>query len=104
MPYRPADQNKLAELVSEYEDAITGPFHQELDAVTAHPCPRCGGQVQAEPDIERMLLQGSTRYALLSRCTACGCLFQPDMGIIVEMGNLGRLEPAVPLINPDDEY
>jgi hypothetical protein len=103
MPYQPADQSKLAEIVSEYEDAITNPFHQEVEAVTRYPCPRCGGDVQPEADIQRMLRQGSTQYGLLSRCQVCGCLFNPDMGIIVELGNLGRCEPAIPLIDPDRE-
>jgi hypothetical protein len=104
MPYKPADPDKLAEIINEYEDAITEPFHQEVEEVTRYPCPRCGGQVQPEADIDRMIRQGSTRYGLLSRCTDCGCLSEPDMGIIIELGNLGRLEPAIPLINPDDEY
>jgi predicted RNA-binding Zn-ribbon protein involved in translation (DUF1610 family) len=104
MPHKPADQSKLAELINDYEDAITEPFHQEVEAVTRFSCPRCGGNVQPEADIQRMLRQGSTRYGLLSRCTTCGCLTEPDMGIIVELGNLGRVEPAIPLIHPDDEY
>ena len=101
MPYQPADPAKLEKMVEGHEDVISGPFQQEVEAVTRVPCPRCGGSVQPEADIPRMVRQGSTRYGLLGRCTVCGCLFEPDMGLIVELGNLGRLEPAVPLIDPN---
>lgn len=57
-----------------------------------------------EADPQRMIRRGTLHQGYLSRCSVCGCLFEPDMGIIIEMGNLGRLEPAIPLINPDDEY
>lgn len=44
--------------------------------------------------------QALPRYQL--ECLACGCVFDPHSGIIVEIGNIGQaIEPAIPILKTD---
>lgn len=84
-----------------YEDTLTDKVKEEFDFVSKQMCPRCGGGVTPEQDMKRMIRGGVPRP--LARCGECLCLFDPYSGLLLEMGNLGRLEPAIPIIRPAED-
>lgn len=102
MHFKELDQKTILDILSEEEDVLTprskadAAFYDDID------CVRCGGDTTIEAHTQAMLASGTTRNKYMCRCTVCGCLFDPYFGIIVEMGNLGRLERPVPLIHNDD--
>lgn len=92
------DPEVAAKLIEGHKDTLSEKVQAEQKFYESLSCPRCGGSVAREMDIvvdeeERV----STRY--MARCRECKCLFNPDLGLIVEMGNLANLEPAIPIIH-----
>lgn len=83
-----------------YEDTLTPAVRREMDFVSKQLCPRCGSNVVPEHDVKRMI-KGQCRP--LARCGECRCLFDPYSGLLLEMGNLGNLEPAIPIIQPSED-
>lgn len=100
--FKEMDQNKILEILEGHEDTLADRVREELEFVTRNPCPRCGGNSLPELDVMRSLRNG-TRNIYHCRCVECGCLYSPYSGLIIEMGNLGQLEPAVPLIHGDKD-
>lgn len=88
-------------VVREYEDLVNPMVQKELDFVNSQTCPRCGGDVIPENITQRMIKGGPPRP--LARCSACDCLFDPYSAVIVELGNLANLEPAIPIIRPSED-
>lgn len=103
MSYVPLHPEFLQNCIENYEDTITEQHQKDIERCTESSCPRCGGKCIAKANVDQMLRQGSTRYAYLAECIECGCLHNPDSGIIVELGNLGRLEPAIPIVRPAED-
>lgn len=99
--FKELDPKIAQQMLEGYEDTLTETVQREIDFVNQQRCPRCWGNVIPENDINRMLKGGPPRP--LARCGECACLFDPYSGILLEMGNLGRLEPAIPIINPSDD-
>lgn len=88
-------------LLEGYEDTLTEQVQREYDFVNKQLCPRCGSNIIPEQDVRRMIKGGPPRP--LARCGECRCLFDPYSGILVELGNLGNLEPAIPIIRPAED-
>ncbi len=61
-------------------------------------CPRCGGLVSKALDIGRAIRAERIIPRYNMRCVECGALHDPFSGLILEMGNLGRLQPEFPTI------
>lgn len=99
--FKQSSQDDILKLLDGHEDVLTPRTKQELEFVSSQICPRCGGNVVPEHYLPRMLNGGPPRP--LARCGECHCLFDPYSGLLLEMGNLGRLEPAVPIIHPSDD-
>lgn len=102
MRYKPMDRRFAEAVVASEQDAITKRAQTEMARYSSVNCPRCGSSCHAEGDVQAMLRAGTT-LKFKSRCNGCGCLFDPDIGMIIELGNLGRLQPAIPLIHVEDD-
>lgn len=101
MHFKTMDQSVLLAILAEEEDVLTERARTDAAYYSDVSCPRCGGTCAVVPDVMAMMRAGTTRNKHRCRCTTCGCLFDPVLGIIIELGNLGELEPAVPLIHGD---
>lgn len=99
--FKELDPEIAAKMIKGYEDTLSPMVQRELDFVHGQLCPRCGGNVIPEYDVRRQLKGGPPRP--LARCGECRCLFDPYSGILLEMGNLGNLEPAIPIIRPAED-
>ncbi len=102
MRYVPMDRRLIEAVLESEQDVITKRAETERARYAAVNCPRCGGSCRAEGDVQAMIRTGTT-LKFKSRCNDCGCLFDPDIGMIIELGNLGRLRPAIPLIHVDED-
>lgn len=87
-------------MIEGHEDVLSNQVREEFEFVGKQTCPRCGGGVTPEQDTNRMI-KGVIRP--LGRCGECRCLFDPYSGIMIELGNLGYLEPAIPIIRPAED-
>lgn len=103
MLFKEMDETTLLEIVNEYDDVLTPMVEADQAIYDACVCPRCGGAMHVKPDINRLLANNRPIPKHLVRCSACECVIDPFSGLMVEMGNLGLLEPAVPLIHVDDD-
>lgn len=101
--FKELDPKKVLEILQGHEDTLTESLQKEMDYVLDNRCPRCDGTISAEMDIQRTINSSSAHAYYNCRCNECGCLFSPYSGMIVEMGNLGKLEPAIPIIHPSDD-
>jgi hypothetical protein len=82
---------------------ISQKARQNLEYYNDVPCVRCGSKCLAQLDTQRALQNGTTTNAYVSRCTACGCVFSPDSGMIIELGNLANEGPAIPMVRPSED-
>ncbi len=98
--FKPLPPGVAEKMLEGHEDTLTPMVQVELDFVNKQLCPRCGSNVIPEHDIRR-LIKGVNRP--LARCGECKCLFDPYSGLLLEMGNLANLEPAIPIINPSED-
>jgi hypothetical protein len=104
MPLETLDPELTLALLEGHDDMV-GPAAAEQEAFYAsQTCPHCHGEsLQKVAESSIMFSGGSILPKFLLKC-ACGCTFSPHSGLIVTLGNLAEvLEPAVPLINGDDD-
>jgi len=67
-------------------------------------CQRCDGDCRREMTTSHAFSDPGTLVPRsLLRCLRCSCLFDPHTGIRLEMGNLGKIEPEIPIIRPSDK-
>jgi hypothetical protein len=97
--FKPMDPQIAAELINGHKDVLSEKNKKEQDFYESVQCPRCGCSVTREMDVLLKDNAITTRY--LARCIGCRCLFNPDLGIIIEMGNLANLEPEIPIVYGD---
>ena len=102
MLFKEMDQAELLKIVNEYEDVLTPLVEADRKIYESQVCPRCGANMIVKPDIRLLLANNRPIPRHLVKCSVCECVVDPFSGLIVELGNLGNLEPAVPLIHRDD--
>lgn len=108
--YKEIDQETLKAIVAEHEDILTPLVEADRAIYNDASCLRCGGKTFPENDLRHLKVSedGSEVYVAnsrpiprkLCRCTDCGSLMDPFSGLLVEMGNLGKVEPRIPIIYP----
>jgi len=103
MLFKEMAEAKLLEIISKYDDVLTPLVEADRQIYDSQVCPRCGASMFVQPDINRLLANSRPIPKHLTKCSVCACVTDPFSGIIVEMGNLGLLEPAVPLIHADGD-
>lgn len=103
MPFIEMDPSLVWSMIEGYQNELA-PEQRALDAFYAQKhCPQCGGSCRKEVISSHTFSDASTvvpRSVL--RCLTCECLFDPHSGLRLEMGNLGKAEPAIPIIDPSD--
>ena len=95
------DPEVAAQLIDGHEDILTKKFEEEQKFFDSIYCPRCDGKVLKEVNVKVNGDQITTQN--LARCQECRCLFEPNMGILVEMGNLANIEPDIPIIRQHED-
>lgn len=98
-------EEELLKAIEGVEDVITPAVRARRDRYAKLKCPGCRGNVSMEvwpEDLKRMRADEVVPDGR-ARCLACGCLFDPDTGLIFSPGRLTDAVEAVPLINPDSD-
>lgn len=103
MLFKEMDQDEILKIVEKYDDILTPLVEADQQIYDCQVCPRCGSSMYVKADIHRLLANNRPIPKHLVKCAACDCVVDPFSGIMVEMGNLGLLEPAVPLIHINDD-
>lgn len=90
-------------LVEGQEDILTPAWRKKVEFFKKIRCPACHSSVRSEvsvKDLENARPDEPVPYGH-ARCSACGCLFDPDTELVIERGNIANaIEPASALINP----
>ncbi len=103
MAFTPLDPTLAWKAIEGYQNELA-PEQKVLDAFyRQHKCPRCEGDCRKEMMVRHAFAPGTLVPRSVLRCHSCACLFDPHSNIIVEMGNLAKVEPAIPIIRPAEE-
>lgn len=102
MIFKEMSGKKIRELLDGQKDILTPLVEADMEIYRDSSCPRCGGTVQPEIDMNRVLAGNRIVPRQNCRCVDCSCLFEPFTGMIIEMGNLARIEPRIPIIRGKD--
>lgn len=90
------------QLIKGHKDVLTPLVEADRQIYEGVTCPQCAGMTTKEFDFFRTITSPRVipRYNL--RCLECDCLFEPITGLVVGMGNRGKLHPEtlVPIIDP----
>jgi hypothetical protein len=100
MTFKAMDRSKLMKLTEGHRNVLADIAKEQNAFFASLSCLRCGTKVRKETSL-RVTEGGEATTNDLARCLGCGCLFDPYLRIIVELGNLARLEPTIPIINPN---
>lgn len=105
MPFKELDPEICWKAIEGYQNELA-PEQKALDAFyRQHVCKRCGSTCRKEVLNARHAFADPETLVPRSvlRCTRCECLFDPHTGIILEMGNLAKAQPEIPIVRPSDE-
>ena len=104
MPYVEMDPAVVMKLLEGYKDELS-PEAKKLEAFYKQfICPRCGGACSKELLKNHAFADPDTLIPrAVLRCKQCSCLFDPFTGIRLEQGNIGKVQPDIPIIKPQDE-
>lgn len=94
------DPEVAKKLIEGYQDTITDKQKKEQQFYDGLSCPRCGSSVNKELHVHSD--RGAISTTNLARCSGCKCLYQPDLNLMLEMGNLAHLEPTIPIVRGDE--
>lgn len=108
MFFKEMDPELIKSILAEETDILTPLLEADQKIYNEASCPQCGGTTVKERDLDNDLevledgsvVSKSTRPIpkYLCRCVDCRCLFDPFSGLLLEMGNLARIEPRIPII------
>ena len=97
------DPKETLKLLEGAVDVITPAVEARRKHFEKARCPACGGRVHSEvwvEDLSRMRADEVVPYGR-ARCAACGCLFDPDTGLVYQKGDITQMvEPSDSLIEP----
>ncbi len=104
MHFKEMKAEDRAKLIEEHDDVLTPLIQEDQKIYEDASCPRCGGMAAKDVDLFRAVTTKRVIPRYNCKCLECGCLFEPITGLIIEMGNLGRLHPEtlVPIVGSGD--
>jgi hypothetical protein len=89
-------------LLEGHQDILTDQAEHHERFYSSQSCPRCGGGCRRVGDLRTMFKGDKALPCYQLECLACGCLFDPHNGLILELGNIGQaIEPAIPILKTD---
>ena len=93
----------IRKLLEGHRDVLTPAAEQSERYYAAQSCPRCGGSCRRMGDLSTMFKEDQLLPQFYLECLACGCVFEPQSGLVLEMGNVGQaVEPAIPILKTED--
>lgn len=108
MHFKEMDPNLILDILSKETDILTPLVAADQEIYNDASCPRCGGTTIKERDIansievfeDGSIASKSSRPIpkFLCRCVDCECLFDPFSGLLLEMGNVAKVRPRIPII------
>ena len=101
MPFHELEESETLALLEGQKDILPELLAADDDVYTSASCPFCHGELQKVLDTERVIRCGEILPQYHCRCVTCEGVIDPWTGLIVKLGNLGNLEPPVPLIHKD---
>jgi len=103
MTFKEMARDTLADILAGAEDVLTKLVEADQAIYDDAYCPRCGGSCSPELDVAHALRSDRPIPRKNCRCLDCGCLFEPFTRLVLEMGNLARLEPQLPIFDPEGD-
>lgn len=102
MPFVELDPELAWKAIEGYQNELA-PEQRALDAFyRQYKCQRCGGTCRKETVVRHAFADAETLVPRsVLRCLSCDCLFDPHSGVRLEMGNLGKIQPPIPIIDPN---
>ena len=78
----------IANMLCEGEtDILTPRAINRAYAITAHPCPRCGGEMKQSLNPAFVFTSDEPLPRTVAECGDCGHTYDPHNGIILKMGD-----------------
>lgn len=98
------DPEEVLKLLEGHKDIITPMAEEREKFYRSQQCPRCGSTSLVRSTNANIVFRGDdplARYILT--CEECDCVFDPHSNLMLKIGNLGKLAPAIPLLDgPED--
>lgn len=101
MTFKELDESEALELLEGQKDLLPELLGKDEEVYAKANCPFCKGELQKMLNTAKTLNQQGVLPQYLCRCITCGGVIDPWTDIVVKLGDLGNLEPAVPLIHKD---
>ena len=90
------DPELALKLIEGYENELDPEAKKQEAFYRQMACPRCGGNCEkAFISAEHTFGDGALIPRSGMRCTLCDCLFDPHTGVILELGNVGKIPARV---------
>ena len=106
--FKEMDPELIKAILEEEEDVLTPLVEADQKLYDDTACPQCYGKTIPENDLRHLRVNkdGSEVVSVsdrpipkkLCRCVDCGALVDPFSGIQLEMGNIGKIRPRIPII------
>lgn len=100
MKFVPLNRDSLLRALDGTEDILSKRAAEEHAFFSKLSCVECGNDCRAQQHL-RVSEDGVVAQKKLAECLGCGCVFDPDLKIIVKPGNLDRLRPDIPILTPE---
>lgn len=91
----------LQRLLEHEKDELTPKLQERAQKYVQ--CPRCGGALHQHLAAERPFSNTSMLPRTTARCVDCGHEIDTQSGMIVKLGNVGKVEEPFPIIKSKDD-
>ena len=102
--YQEMDPELALKLIEGYDDVLTGEMRKQEAFYRQFDCPRCGGKCDKHfLSIQHAFPQNGESLVPRSglKCRLCDCVFDPHSGLMVSLGNAGKItERVLPTLTP----
>jgi hypothetical protein len=94
----------LAELlIEDAEDDIGPAMEERMHRMSTVPCSRCGGAMRSKVFASAPFSPESPLPRMSAECKDCGFEQMMDSGIVVNNGNLAKVEEVLPLVGKNED-
>lgn len=93
------DPEEVARLLEGHKDIVTSLAEKREQFYNDQQCPSCASTSHTRSTNANIAFLGNDPIArFILECQDCGCVFDPHSGLVLQLGNRARLEPAIPIL------
>jgi hypothetical protein len=101
--FKPLPSALIQRLLAGEQDVLTEPASTRAKSIRSVPCPRCAGAMKPVLNALHAFSADDPLPRLHAECGDCGHQFDPRSGLVLVMGNPGKVQEVLPLVGQDDE-